>query len=102
MDPTESYSGRLMTGYRANDAMTNWCYFDGENCIDTQTNTAIGVLIDSANEWVTADDSEPDCSNSMFADAINNALQKEIKDIPMVPQNPNDCLVFDLAEEKMV
>ena len=98
----DSYNGRLMTGYRANSDMTNWCYFDGKNCIDTETNTPIGVHIDSNNAWVQADSSEPDCTNSMFASAINNALQKEINNIPLVPSNPNDCLVFDLAQEQMV
>ena len=41
-----------MTGYRANAALDNWCYFDGTTCHDTQTNTAIGVHIDSNNDWV--------------------------------------------------
>ena len=44
---------RILTGYRANAAGTNWCFQHGDECIDTQTNTAIGIFIEHSDTWHT-------------------------------------------------
>jgi hypothetical protein len=95
------YSGRTLTGYRANDALDNWCWFDGTTCHDTQANTPIGVWIEAATAWLP-NSGEPDCSIAMIATAVNQALSSEIDALPMTPSSANDCLAFDLATKEMV
>ena len=95
------YNGRILTGYRANAAGDNWCWFDGTTCHDTQTNTPIGVYIEAQTGWLPLA-GEPDCSVGMIATAINNALGGEIANIPMTPAAVDDCLAFDLATKDMV
>ena len=97
----DGYAGRMLTGYRANADLSNWCYFDGETCHDTQTNTPIGAKIEASTGWAQTD-GEIDCNLEQIASAVNSALSSEIADLPAAPSSANDCLAMDLAAQKMV
>ena len=64
----------LLTGYKANADGTNWCYFDGEECLDTETDTSIGMMIHADLGWNIAS-GKPDCNLGFIADAINGAIR---------------------------
>jgi len=98
MDP--SFTGQVYTGYRANAAGDNWCYFDGTTCTDTRTDVPIGAHIDFTLNWDAPANGEPDCSIEMVADAINAALQSEVANIGTVVADR--CILFDMSTKQMV
>jgi hypothetical protein len=96
----DGFTGQVFTGYRANDAGDNWCYFDGTTCHDTRIDVSIGAHIDPAHTWDAPNSGDPNCNDQMIADAINAALQSEISSIG--PVVAGRCLLFDLASNQMV
>ena len=94
------FSGKMLTGYRANADGSNWCYFDGQTCHDTETNTAIGVAIDHTIAWLPKD-GEPPCSVDFIATAINMALQKPLVNLPLAPAAQDDCIAYDFSTQLM-
>ena len=96
----ESYTGQAYTGYRANDAGDNWCYFDGVDCTDTlpMAQTPLGVFVDSAFPWDSS--SNLDCSDSEMTDSINQALQGHMANIASVIAGR--CILWDYSTEKYV
>ena len=95
------YTGRILTGYRANADVSNWCFQYGDECHDTLTTTPIGLFIDHNLDW-KPEAGDFDCGKEQVADAINAGLRAQMANIPDVPLNANDCLVFDFGELKIV
>ncbi|CBY18720.1 unnamed protein product [Oikopleura dioica] len=91
----------VFTGYKVNDAGTDWCYFDGVTCHDTLSTTPIGAFIDPNNGWVPVTGTA-DCSISMIATAINNAIQQAQSNIVGATLNVGDCLLWDYSTDKYI
>ena len=101
----EGITNQVFTGYRANEAADNWCYFDGTTCHNTlpMANTPIGAFVSPSVSWVpeapnTPED--PDCTVPMIADAINTALQDEMANIGTVIADR--CILYDFSTNQFV
>ena len=95
------YKGKMLTGYRSNADGSNWCWFDGTTCHETESNTPIGVHIESENGWSPMA-GHPDCNVPQITAMINNALSAKLALLPVVPESTDDCIAMDYALDMMV